>query len=135
MVVLQKRVIGGRLGETLCYKLKNFRYDDVEFKIKWDSSRFYTPAGLSIDEAGHKYFDIPATEILIERDEVLNKDLVVIAKAGQEVEVIETLEGAESESETIGPNGDFICSGYIPASLNEDIIIYYKEATWQLQEL
>jgi hypothetical protein len=129
MMILNKHTIRGKKGSTVCYTIPNFHFDINDNHLKWDDFRFYTPLGESMDEEGFRYFDVPADEVLIERDDTLTKDLIIIATQEEGVEVIETLEGAEGEVITIGLEGDIIVSGTIPASEEEEITIDYKEVT------
>jgi hypothetical protein len=129
VMILNKHTIRGKKGSTVCYSLPNFHFDSNDNHLKWDDFRFYTPVGESMDEEGFRYFDVPADEVLVERDDMLAKDLMIIATQDEGVEVIETLEGAEGEVITIGLEGDVIISGTIPAVDEEEVVIDYKEVT------
>jgi hypothetical protein len=128
-MLLSKHIIQGKKGHTVCYTLENFRFDSSDNMLKWDAFRFYTPLGGSIDGEGFNYFDVPAEAIPIERDDTLNKDLLIIATNDNGVDVVETLEGANGEDFSIGLEGDVIVSGFIPAAVEEEIVIDYKEVT------
>jgi hypothetical protein len=128
-MILNKHTIKGKKGETVCYTLPNFRFDSSDNKLKWDAFRFYTPEGNQTDDQGFKYFDVPGDEVLIERDDTLNKELLIIVTKDQGTEVVEILEGAETEAITIGLEGDIAASGFIPADPGEEISINYKEVT------
>ena len=126
---LVKHTIYGKKGSTVSYSIPNIRFDNDESKIKWDSFRFYTPKGDKVDTDGFKYFDVPEDEVAIIRDDDLNKMLIIIATVDQGIEAIESFEGEESETITIGLEGDIIISAVIPTSLENEIIVDYKEVT------
>jgi hypothetical protein len=122
-----KHIIKGKKGETVCYTLTNFRFDNNDNKLKWDSFKFYTPAAVQIDEQGFAYFDVPGDEISIERDPELNKKLIIKITISSGTEAIEILEGAESEPISIGKEGDIVASGFIPADTTKEITIDFQE--------
>lgn len=125
-MIFNKHTITGKKGETVCYTMPNFRYDSEDNKLKWDAFRFYTPLGQLSDEEGNMYFDVSSDEVLIERDDTLNKtNLIKVTNEG--VEVIEILEGAQMEEIIIGLEGDIVCTGFIPVDTAEEITIDYKE--------
>ncbi len=128
-MIVNKHTINGKLGSTVCYTLPNIRFDNSDNCLKWDSFRFYTPEADKIAENGFAYFDVPADQVLIERDESLNKHLLVFITKSQGIEAIELLQGAENESNNFGLEGDIVISVTIPAVQNEEIIINYKEVT------
>ncbi|NIM11528.1 MAG: hypothetical protein GTO45_16530 [Candidatus Aminicenantes bacterium] len=128
-MILNRHTIKGKKGETVCYTLPNFRFDSSDNKLKWDAFRFYTPEGNQTDDDGFKYFDVPGDEALIERDDTLNKELMIIVTKDQGTEVVEILEGAETEAIVIGLEGDIVAAGFIPADAAEEITIDYKEVT------
>jgi hypothetical protein len=126
-MLLNRHTITGKKGETVCYTMPNFRYDDNDNKLKWDAFMFYTPAGIQSDDQG-TYFDVPGDEYLIERDDTLNKSLLIkVTLSG--TEVIEILEGAQMEEIVIGLEGDIVCTGFIPVDPEVEIVIDYKEVT------
>jgi len=126
---LQKLSIKGEKGQTVCYTINNFRFDPAENKLKWDAFRFFTPEGPQIDEEGVKYFYVAADEVALERDNLLNKVILVKATRDNGTEVLEILEGAEMETVTIGLEGDIIISAFIPANTRQEIAVNYKEVT------
>jgi hypothetical protein len=128
-MILNKHTIKGKKGETVCYTLPNFRFDSSDNKLKWDAFRFYTPEGNQTDDDGFKYFDVPGDDALIERDDTLNKELMIIVTKDEGTEVVEILEGAETEPITIGLEGDIVAAGFISADAAEEITIDYKEVT------
>lgn len=128
-MILNKHIIHGRKGKTVCYELPDFHFDTSDNKLKWETFRFYTPLGDNTDEQGFHYFDVPADEALVERDNDLDKNLDIIVTKGNGVEILEVFDGAEVETITIGLEGDIIVSGFIPASPHEEIVFDYKEVT------
>jgi hypothetical protein len=128
-MTINKKIIKGKKGETVCYTLLNFRFDSSDNKLKWDAFRFYTPVGNQTDDNGFKYFDVPGDGALIERDDTLNKEFMLIVTKDQGAEVVEILEGAETEAIVIGLEGDIVAAGLIPADVAEEITIDYKEVT------
>lgn len=126
---LNKHTIQGKKGATVCYTLTNFRFDSSDNKLKWDAFRFYTPEGNQTDDEGFKYFDVPADEYLIERDDTLDKEFMIIADKEEGIEIVEILEGAETEAIIIGLEGDIMAAGFIPADPAAEINIDYKEVT------
>lgn len=129
MVSLSKHTIHGRKGKTVCYTLEYFRFDETESKLKWDSFPFYTPHGTETDEQNFKYIDVPADEIGIQRDPVLDKDFLITITVESGVEVFEILEGAEGPTLVSGANGDIVATGNIPADTSLDIKFDYKEVS------
>ncbi|NIR04220.1 MAG: hypothetical protein GTN82_02205 [Candidatus Aminicenantes bacterium] len=128
-MIINKQITREKKGKTVCYTLSNFRYDDSDSKLKWDAFKFYTPVGNQVDDQGFHYFDVLGDEVLIERDDTLNKGIEIKVISNEGVEVIEIYEGAETEAIIIGLEGDIIVSGSIPADLQAEIIIDYKEVT------
>jgi hypothetical protein len=128
-MVLTKNTVKGKKGKTVSYTLPNLRFDITDNKLKWDAFRFHTPEGNQTNNEGFKYFDVPADEVLIERDDTLNKQLIIKITRDSGTEAIEILEGAEIEAIIIGLEGDVVAAGFIPANLEEEIIINYKEVT------
>ncbi|MCP5046721.1 MAG: hypothetical protein GY940_06090, partial [bacterium] len=116
-------------GETVCYTMTGFQFDDSDNNLKWDAFRFYTPEGDITDEEGHRYFDVPADEIPIERDDTLNKHMMIIVTKNDGAEVVEVMEGAEFEGVSIGLEGDIVANGFIPAAPGEEIVFNYMEVT------
>ncbi len=126
---LIKHTIQGKKGVTVCYTIPNFRFDDDAKQLKWDAFRFHTPEGDKKDADGFQYFDVPADYVPIQRDDQLNKQLLVITTLKKGVEALEIYQGATPEPITIGLEGDIIATGIIPSDPNRDIIIDYKEVT------
>lgn len=126
---LNKLSIKGKKGKTVCYKLENFRFDLDDDKLKWDAFRFYTPEGEQTDEEGFSYFDVPADEVPILRDDSLNKEFMILVTKNEGVEFLEVLEGADMQGFSIGMEGDIVVSGFIPANPGEEIFIDYKEVS------
>lgn len=126
-MILNKHVIRGKKGKTVCYSLPGFRFDTSDNKLKWEAFRFYTPLGESIDDNGYNYFDVPADEALIEREYDLNKEMDILVTKDNGVEILEILAGAEMEGINIGLEGDIVASGYIPSSTHQEIVFDYKE--------
>jgi hypothetical protein len=126
---LTKHTIHGKKGTTVCYTLPNFRFDSSDNKLKWDAFRFYTPEGDRADDEGFKYFHVSGDEYLIERDDTLNKEFMIIVTKDEGTEVVEILEGAETEAIVIGLEGDIVAAGFIPADAAKEITIDYKEVT------
>ncbi len=126
---LNKQTIHGKKGATVCYTLPNFRLDSSDNKLKWNAFRFYTPEGNQTDDEGFRFFDVPGDEVLIERDDTLNKEFMIIVTKDQGTEVVEILEGAETEAIVIGLEGDIVAAGFIPADPAGEINIDYKEVT------
>lgn len=126
---LEKKTIKGEKGKTVCYSIQNLRFDSSDNRIKWDTFRFYTPEGNEIDSQGFNYFDVPADEVLIERDDTLNKYIMIIVTKDTGTELLEIYEDAEMEAVTIGLEGDIIVYGFIPADTATEITISYKEVT------
>jgi hypothetical protein len=126
-IILNKHTIQGIRGRTVVYTLADFQFDETTSRLRWNAFRFYTPVGDRTDEDGFNYFDIPADEVLIERDTALDKDFTIVISSG-EVTVIYILEGATGGNINInGLEGDIIASGIIPCDTSEDITIDYKE--------
>lgn len=123
-MIFEKVSIKGKKGQTLIYTLNNVRFDEVDQKLKWDNTRIYTPLG-DLDDNGLKFFDIQADEVLIERDDVLTKEIRIFMTITK-VEAIEIYEGADMESTDLGLEGDLVIFGTIPAG-TEEIRINYKE--------
>jgi hypothetical protein len=128
-MILNKHTIHGEKGKTVCYSMPDFRFDASDNKLKWGAFRFYTPEGGSVDEEGFAYFDVPAEEILIQRDESLDKEIIITTTRDNGAEAVEILEGAEIEPIIVGIEGDFVATGFIPASPHQEIVIDYKEVT------
>jgi hypothetical protein len=124
--MLNKHTIRGKKGETVYYTIPNFTLEDSI--IKWDPFKFYTPVGDQTED-GFTYFNVPSEQILIERDDTLDKEFIIIITKDQAVEFIEILEGAESGTIQIGLEGDIVASGFIPANPAEEINIDYKEVS------
>jgi hypothetical protein len=129
MIDLTKHTIKGKIGSTVVYRLANLRFDESDNKLKWDSFRFYTPLGNRVDEKGYKFFAVPADEIPIERDDILDKELAVIITEKNGVEAVEIFEDAENETISIGLEGDIVVTGFIPADPQKEIELHYKEVT------
>ncbi|MCP5053369.1 MAG: hypothetical protein GY940_39760, partial [bacterium] len=55
-MILNKNTVQGKKGETVCYTMPGFQFDDSDNNLKWDAFRFYTPEGDITDEEGHRYF-------------------------------------------------------------------------------
>ncbi len=128
-MILNQHTIRGIKGKTIFYSLPNFRYDTDDHLLKWDAFKFYTPVGELTDEEGFHFFDVPAEEILIGRDDQLNKEMLIMVDQSQGVTVLESMEGAVWDPITIGLEGDVIASGYIPCDPQKEIVIDYKEVT------
>lgn len=126
---LNKHTVQGKKGKTVCYTLTNFRFDPGENKLKWDAFRFYTPEGGQTDEEGFAYFDVPADEIPILRDDSLNKEFMILVTKDEGVEFLEVLEDAEIQGFSIGLEGDIAATGFIPTNPGEEIVIDYKEVS------
>jgi hypothetical protein len=126
---MEKMMIKGKKGHTVCYSLPNFRFDSETNQLKWDAFSFYTPLGELLDEDGFRYFNVPAEELLIQRDDNLDKELVVMITKENGIEAVEILQGAIPDSINIGIEGDIVLSGFIPADTNEEIVFHYKEVT------
>ncbi len=124
---LTKHSIKGIPGITICYTLPNIRIDG-DF-LKWDAFRFYSPEGTKKDEKEGLYFDVPAEEILIQRDTVLDKELIICVSLSEGVEVIEILEGADRPEIQFSTTGDIIISGYIPANTAKEVSVNFKEVS------
>lgn len=129
MINLIKHTIKGKMGSTIVYRLTNLGFDESVNKLKWDSFRFYTPLGNQVDENDRRYFEVPADEIPIERDDTLNKEIQVKITKDEGVEMIEVFEGAETDPISIGLEGDIVVFGVIPTDPQNDIEIHYKEVT------
>jgi hypothetical protein len=127
---LNEHIIRGKKGKTVCYKLENLRFGPNDNKLKWDAFRFYTPEGEQTDEEGFTYFDVPDDEFLILRDELLNKEFVILVSKDEGVEFVEVIEDADMESFSIGLEGDIVASGFIPTNPDEEIVIDYKEVSY-----
>jgi hypothetical protein len=125
-MIIQMKTVQGKKGETVCYSIPNFAYNEASSSLSWDTFRFYTPEGI-LDEGGYKYFEVEEDEVLVERDMSLNKALFVIAKSTG-VEAIEIYEGT-SANISMGLEGDIIITGYIPADTGVEIQVEYKEVT------
>jgi len=126
-VIFNRHVITGKKGRTICYKIAGFRYDKQDECIKWDDFRFYTPEGDQVDSDGFEYFDVPADEILIQRDPDLDKELLVIITRHRGVDAVEVLAGAEMDPLIIGLDGDIVANCFIPASTTQELVLDYKE--------
>lgn len=127
---MKKTIITGEKGKTVCYQLANFRYE--EGYICWDVFKFYTPLGTQTDTDGHKYFEVPAISELIERDDVLNKEIlfkVTQSESTVVVEIIEIFESAASPAISVGIEGDIVCVVFVPTDPGQNIEIEYKEVT------
>jgi hypothetical protein len=120
-----KKTIIGKKGKTVCYQLNNFRFENSS--ICWDSFNFYTPTGTQFDGEGNAYFEVPSISELIERDEILNKEVLFKVTQTEGIEIIEILEGATPPSISIGIEGDIVCVIYVPTDPQESIQIEYKE--------
>lgn len=122
---LIKITITGQKGKTVNYSPQ---FQENENALSWESFRFYTPVGGAVDAQGFKYYDVPAGQVQIEREEI-TKTLLMIVRQNQGVEVLEIYQGAEATMEPIiiGLEGDIICDGRIPADPGEEISIQFKE--------
>jgi hypothetical protein len=123
-MIITKKTVQGKKGETVCYSIPNFQWNVATSTISWDTFKFYTPAGELVEE-GYKYFQVEANAVLIERDTSLNKTLIVIAKSTG-VEALEIYEGI-TETINVGLEGDIIITGIIPANTGIEIQVEYKE--------
>lgn len=122
-IILEKQEC---ISNKMKYALINPRIDGNFFK--WDGFNFYTDYGDQIDQDGKKYFFVPHGEIDLTKHLVLHKTIIVIAIAGEDIECLEILEGAEVETRRIeNPNGDFIIVANIPPEPEENITVVYKE--------
>ncbi len=125
---VRKSLINGRKGETVCFTIKNFIVHSENSSINWNEFRFYTPVGEEVDSEGYKYFEVPAGNISVVRDEILNKTILVIAEQNNS-RVLEILEGAEMEIINLELEGDIVAIANIPADASEEIVVVYKEVT------
>lgn len=125
MIIIPKTVKGTK-GETVCYTIPNFRWNESTSTLAWDSFIFYTPAGSMVDKASYKYFVVEGAEVLVERDSSLNKTFLIIVRKDTGIEALEVFEG-NSTTINIGLEGDIICTGFIPADPAVEIQIEYKE--------
>lgn len=123
--MISKTIIIGKKGKTVIYSPQLQVYENT---LSWEGFRFYTPVGGAVDTAGFHYFDAPAGEILLEREE-LSKTLLLIITQERGVEALEIYQGAEAEMDSIviGLEGDIVATGYIPADPNVEISISFKE--------
>lgn len=129
MVNLTKHTIKGQKGKTVCYTLENLRFDTIDEKLKWDDSKFYTPIGTETDTGDFNFFSVPAGEISITRDSILDKEALLVISIEVGVEYIEVLEGIDGPDLAVsGLNGDIVATGFIPAGTG-DIVFDYKEVT------
>jgi hypothetical protein len=124
----KKQTIRGKKGKNICYTIANFRYNETEKKISWDAWRFYSAKSVQKDDEGFGYIDVPAAEIDVTPDALLDKDLIVVVST-EGVNVYITLEGETGPGITItDASGDIVISGTIPSTLSgEEPVIYYKE--------
>jgi hypothetical protein len=123
-MLFSKKIIHGIKGKTVCYSINNIR-DETGY-LKFDGFAFFTPFGSQQDQEGYKYFDVPADQILVERDESLDKTLLIKVTESI-VEAIEIYDGAEFEPINIGLEGDIVAMIYIPSDSGKDIEVEYKE--------
>lgn len=126
---INKQIIVGEKEKSVCYNVKNFRFDEGDNKLKWDDFKFYTPAGPKKDNRGFHFFDVPADEVTIKRDDALNKSLMVMVTRDRGIEAVEIYEGAEAENISIGLEGDIVITGFIPADPMVEITVDYKEVS------
>jgi len=124
-MIITPKTVKGTKGETVCYTIPNFRFNEGTSTLAWDSFTFYTPAGSLVDSAGYKYFVVEGAEVLIERDSSLNKILLIIVR-NTGIEAIECFEGT-STTINVGLEGDIICTGIIPYDPSLEIQVEYKE--------
>lgn len=124
-VQFKKDTIKGKINATVLYKIPNFRVEGDLFKF--DAFRFYSPAAGTVDESGGRYFDVPADEADISRDDTLDLEIQIIVIYGQETQAIEILKGAAPPDVNVGIDGDLIATIDIPADPARDILVEYKE--------
>lgn len=122
---LIKITITGKKGKTVNYSPQ---FQENENALSWESFRFYTPVGGAVDAQGFNYYDVPAGQVQIEREEI-PKTLLIIVTQERGVEAMEIYQGAEATMEPviIGLEGDIIATGRIPADVQEEILIQFKE--------
>jgi len=122
---LIKITITGKKGKTVNYSPQ---FQENENALSWESFRFYTPVGGAVDAQVFNYYDVPAGQVQIEREEI-PKTLLIIVTQERGVEAMEIYQGAEATMEPviIGLEGDIIATGRIPADVQEEILIQFKE--------
>jgi len=125
MAVIRKLTIRGKTNSTVLYQISNLRIEGDY--LKFDSFRFYSPAAELIDENEVKYFDVPADQVGISRDDTLNKEIQVYITLANGAEAVEILEGATPPDISVSNEGDLVITIIIPADLGKDIDIEYKE--------
>ena len=69
-------------GKGVYYQIPNLRYEEQTSLLKFDSFKFFTPAGDLRDGEGFYFFQVQADEIPIERDTTYNKEIFVIINRG-----------------------------------------------------
>lgn len=124
---LVKHEIKGSLGQGVVYQLNGLCSNQESNNLQWNSFRFYTPQGKQTDQHGFHYFDVPADSIPVERDDTLDKILIIMVTQDKGIEVLEIFAGAEMETTTIGLEGDIIATVSIPANEEQEIMVNYKE--------
>lgn len=124
---MNKKTIKGKKGETVCYSISNFRFENGS--ICWDTFNFYTPTGTQLDGEGNAYFVVPTISETIQRDDTLDKEVLIKVTQTEGIEIIEILDGAVYPSISIGLEGDIVCKAYVPTDPQESIQIEYKEVT------
>lgn len=123
---ITKNTVTGKLGQTVIYSMPNVRYENSS--LCWDSFRFYTPLSSTVDNNNNGYFDVPAGEVEISRDEVFDKTVFIAVEIGKEPTAYSVLEG-ESWSKSIGLEGDFVATIIVPHDTAQPIQCWYIEVS------
>lgn len=115
----------GEKGKTIIYSIPNVRI--VDDSLMWDSFRFYTPVGTLVDSEGYHYFDVLGDELLIERDEALDREIVVFVTQQNGIEAAGFYEGELPSIPSFDSDGDIIINIFIPCNPENEIKIEVKE--------
>lgn len=126
---LNKHLIQGEKGKTVCYTVPDLTFDESRHTIQWGAFRFYTPEGNLEDNEGFRFFNVPADSVSVVRDEDLDKNLLIMATRENGVAALELYAGADHDPIILGLEGDIFISAHIPALREAEIVIDYKEVT------
>jgi len=123
-MIFNKHTIKGLKDKTVIY---NFDIEESSTGIIIKDLYFESPVGKK---------QLEGIQVDIEREEI-NKVVnikVFVDSREDDVVVDEIYEGAEVKSEYIGLEGDIVASIFVPADVNKEVVVDYKEVIDENQE-
>lgn len=121
---MEKHICIGKKGETVVYTISNLQC--VNNTISWDAFNFFTPVGTQVVD-GFNCFVVQADQILLARDNDLDKEFYIKVAQGVETAFYQVLDGAECPALNTNKEGDIIIWGKIPSDPGSEIEVNYKE--------